>query len=304
MKVYLNDPVAPSVLTRLQANVEIVDNFDHPEELDAIIVRQQYCTADVIQKAVRCKLIQQHGIGLDRIDLEAAKKAGIPVKNTPGTNARSVAEYTLTLMLGLSRKACMIDRKTRAGELKSFGLPETVGIEMTGKKLGLIGSGNIAQHVAQIARDGFQMQVFCYDPFTTEERIRTLQMTPVSELKVLFETCEYVSLHCLLTKDTYHMVNADILASSNPNLIVINTARGGLIDEGALYDALMEKRIAAAGLDILEEQPPSVDDPLLKLDNVMLGMHVAGSTLEAMERTGHAAVDSVFAALGIKESTK
>ena len=99
MKVYLNDPIDPSAVERLKRHVEIVDNYDCPEELDAIIVRQQYCPGDVIRKARRCKLIQQHGVGLDRIDTEAAKEAGIPVKNTPGSNARSVAEYAVTMML-------------------------------------------------------------------------------------------------------------------------------------------------------------------------------------------------------------
>ena len=109
MKVYLNDPIAPSAVERLKRYVELVDNFDHPEELDAIIVRQQYCHGDVIRKATRCKLIQQHGVGLDRIDVEAAKEAGISVKNTPGSNARSVAEFAVAMMLDLSRKVNYIE---------------------------------------------------------------------------------------------------------------------------------------------------------------------------------------------------
>ena len=117
MKVYLNDPIAPSALARLKAHVELTDRFDRPEELDAIIVRQQYCTADVIRRAKRCRLIQQHGTGLDRIDVKTAAACGIPVKNTPGTNSRSVAEYTVAMMLDLSRKVTEIDKKTRKGLL-------------------------------------------------------------------------------------------------------------------------------------------------------------------------------------------
>ena len=303
MKVYLNDPVAPSVLQRLKKHVEIVTDLEHPEDLDAIIVRQQYCTADVIARAKKCRLIQQHGVGLDRIDMEAAKQAGIPVKNTPGTNARSVAEYAIALMLSAARKVCAIDRKTRAGERKSFGLPETVGTEISGKMLGLVGSGNIARNAAQIARDGFGMKVYCYDPFAPEEKVLELGMTPVEKLEALVNACDIVSLHCLLTKDTYHMIDDAVLACASKRLILINTARGGLIDEKALYRSLVERRIAAAGLDVMEQQPPSPDDPLLSLDNVTLGMHVGGSTTEAMERTGHAVVDNVFEALGIREDT-
>ena len=304
MKVYLNDPIALSAVERLKKHVELVDSFDHPEELDAIIVRQQYCPGDVIRKATRCKLIQQHGVGLDRIDLQAAKEARIPVKNTPGSNARSVAEYAVAMMLELSRKVNVIDKKTRAGRLPRFGMPETVGVEMSGKKLGLVGSGHIAHEVAQIARDGFRMEVFCYNPHRTPEEIRSFGFQPVTDLNELFRICDYVSLHCLLTEETRHMIDTEVLHQANPRLILVNTARGGLVDERALYAALTEGRIAAAGLDVFEEQPPSVDNPLFGLDSFLAGMHVAGSTHEALERTGHAVVDAVFRALGIKEQRK
>ena len=145
------------------------------------------------------------------------------------------------------------------------------------------------------------MEIFCFNPHRSPEQIGALGMRPVSELRELFRICDYVSLHCLLTAESYHMVNAEVLRDANPHLILINTARGGLIDEPALYDALCGKKIAAAGLDVFEEQPPSVNNPLLKLENFLAGMHVAGSTEEALERTGHAAVDAVFSALGIEE---
>lgn len=301
MKVFLNDPIASSAYERLRKHVGIIDNYDHPEELDAIIVRQQYCTADVIRKAVKCRLIQQHGVGLDRIDVKAAEECGIPVKNTPGSNAGSVAEFAIALLLNLARKVSVIDRMTREGQLKTFGMPETVGTMLGGKKLGLVGSGHIACETAGIAKYGFHMDVYCYDPFKDQEQIKKTGMIPVSDLKTLFKTCDAVSLHCLLTEDSYHMIDADILKESNPSLILINTARGGLIDEKALYNALVSGQIAAAGLDVMEEQPPCTDDPLLKLDNVLVTMHVAGSTSEAMENTGKAVVDNVFEVLGITE---
>ena len=128
MKVYLNDPIALSALERLKAHVEIVNSFDHPEELDAIIVRQQYCPGEVIRRAVKCRLIQQHGVSLDRIDTAAARECGIPVKNTPGVNARAAAEYTVAMMMDLSRKVTVIDGKTRRGELPAFGMEETYHI--------------------------------------------------------------------------------------------------------------------------------------------------------------------------------
>ena len=298
MKVYLNDPIAQSAIERLKSHVEIVDNFDHPEELDAIIVRQQYCTGDVIRKAKRCKLIQQHGVGLDRIDVRAAEECGIPVKNTPGVNSRSVAEYTVAMMLDLSRKVTEIDKKTRKGMLPRFGMPETIGNEITHKRLGLIGSGHIAHDVAQICRDGFHMEICCCNPHHSDAEIREMGFIPISFIEV-FAACDYVSLHCLLTPETRHLVDHKCFENCNPDLILINTARGGLVDEEALYEALSSGKIAAAGLDVFENQPPAADNPLLSLDNFLAGMHVAGSTYEALERNGKAVVDSVFEALGI-----
>ena len=298
MKVYLNDPIAQSAIERLKSHVEIIDNFDHPEELDAIIVRQQYCTGDVIRKAKRYKLIQQHGVGLDRIDVRAAEECGIPVKNTPGVNSRSVAEYTVAMMLDLSRKVTEINKKTRKGMLPRFGMLETIGNEITHKRLGLIGSGHIAHDVAQICRDGFHMEICCCNPHHSDAEIREMGFIPIS-FKEVFAACDYVSLHCLLTPETRHLVDHKCFENCNPDLILINTARGGLVDEEALYEALSSGKIAAAGLDVFENQPPAADNPLLSLDNFLAGMHVAGSTYEALERNGKAVVDSVFEALGI-----
>ncbi|MBO4888628.1 MAG: hydroxyacid dehydrogenase [Firmicutes bacterium] len=297
MKVFLNDPIALSARQRLEAHVEVVDNYDQPEELDAIIVRQQYCSGEIIRKAKKCRIIQQHGVGLDRIDLQAAKECGIPVKNTPGINARSVAEYTIAMMMDVSRKVTEIDKKTRQGLLTSFGMPETVGFEMTNKRLGLIGSGNIAKEVAQICRDGFHMEILCWNPRRSDEEIRGMGFIP-STLQGLF-SCDYVSVHCLLTPDTYHLINRTSFEDCTPNLILVNTARGGIVDEEALYEALISDRIAGAALDVFEKEPPETDNPLLQLENFVAGMHVAGSTYEALERNGKAVVDNVFEALGI-----
>ena len=299
MKVFLNDPIAESARKRLEAHVEIVDNYDHPEELDAIIVRQQYCTGEVIRKAKKCRIIQQHGVGLDRIDLKAAKECGIPVKNTPGINARSVAEYTVAMMMDVSRKVTAIDKKTRQGLLNSFGMVETIGFEMTNKRLGLVASGNIAKEVAQICRDGFHMEICCWNPRRSDDEIREMGFIPIS-FQDLF-SCDYVSVHCLLTPDTYHLINRTCFENCNPNLILVNTARGGIVDEEVLYEALVSKKIAGAALDVFEKEPPKTDNPLLKLDNFVAGTHVAGSTYEALERNGKVVVDSVFEALGIDE---
>ena len=162
--VYLNDHISPNAVQRLKKHVRLVDNFDHPEEIDAIIVRQQYCTKEIIDQVKNCKLIQMHGVGLERIDVEAAKAAGIPVSNVHGGNAQSVAELTIALILALSRKLTYINDGVKKGKFSRFGLPETEGNEVSGKTLGLVGGGQIAQLTANIMKRAFHAKILVYDP--------------------------------------------------------------------------------------------------------------------------------------------
>ena len=299
--VYLHDHICDSAVARLRRHVNLVDNFDHPEELDAIIVRQQYCPREVISRAKRCRLIQMHGVGLDRIDVEAAKEYGISVKRTKGGNAQSVAELAIGFMLAMARKMKFLDRGLQAGKFQTFGLPETVGLELLGKKLGLVGGGQIAQLVADIARAAFHCEIFVYDPFLSAEACRALGFQKIETVSGLVAAVDFVSIHVPLTDSTKHMFNAAVFAKANPDLILVNTSRGGVVDEEALYQALTTGQILAAGMDVFEQQPPRPDHPLLSVDNFVGTLHVGGSTREALERNGNAVVDNVFAALHIKE---
>lgn len=299
--VYLHDHICDSAVARLRRHVNLVDNFDHPEELDAIIVRQQYCPREVISRAKRCRLIQMHGVGLDRIDVEAAKEYGISVKRTKGGNAQSVAELAIGFMLAMARKMKFLDRGLQAGKFQMFGLPDTVGLELSGKKLGLVGGGQIAQLVADIARAAFHCEIFVYDPFLSAEACRALGFQKIETVSGLVAAVDFVSIHVPLTDSTKHMFNAAVFAKANPDLILVNTSRGGVVDEEALYQALTTGQILAAGMDVFEQQPPRPDHPLLSLDNFVGTLHVGGSTREALERNGNAVVDNVFAALHIKE---
>ena len=299
--VYLHDHICDSAMARLRRHVNLVDNFDHPEELDAIIVRQQYCPREVISRAKRCRLIQMHGVGLDRIDVEAAKEYGISVKRTKGGNAQSVAELAIGFMLAMARKMKFLDRGLQAGNFQMFGLPDTVGLELSGKKLGLVGGGQIAQLVADIARAAFHCEIFVYDPFLSAEACRALGFQKIETVSGLVAAVDFVSIHVPLTDSTKHMFNAAVFAKANRDLILVNTSRGGVVDEEALYQALTTGQILAAGMDVFEQQPPRPDNPLLSLDNFVGTIHVGGSTREALERNGNAVVDNVFAALHIKE---
>lgn len=299
--VYLNDHISPNAVNRLKQHVRIVDNFDNPEEIDAIIVRQQYATKEIIEKVKNCKLIQMHGVGLERIDLEAAKNAGIPVKNTPGGNAQSVAELSVCLMLALSRKITYIYDGVKQGRFTKFGLPETEGNEIYGKVLGLVGGGQIARLTAKIMTSAFGAKVLVYDPFLDDEKCRAFGFEKIETVNELFSKSDFISIHVPLLDSTKHMINKEVLDSSKNGLILINTARGGIVDEKALYDALVSGKVKAAGMDVFEEQPPKADNPLFTLDNFIGTLHIGGSTAEAMDRNGKSVVDNIFEALGIEE---
>lgn len=299
--VYLNDHISPKAVERLKKHVRLVDNFDEPEKIDAIIVRQQYCTREIIEKVKNCKLIQMHGVGLERIDVEAAKKAGIPVSNIHGGNAQSVAELTVALILALSRKLTYINNGVREGKFTRFGMPETEGSEVSGKTLGLIGGGQIAQLTANIMRTAFNTKLLVYDPFLDENKCNELGFIKINDLNELFAESDFVSIHVPLLDSTKHMVNKEVLAHAKPGLILVNTARGGIVNEDDLYDALTTGNLKAAGMDVFEQQPPKTDNPLLSLDNFIGTIHIGGSTEEALERNGKIVVNHIFEALGIEE---
>lgn len=299
--VYLNDNISPDAVARLKKHVRLVDNFDNPEEIDAIIVRQQYCTKEIIDKVTNCKIIQMHGVGLERIDVDAAKAAGILVCNVHGGNAQSVAELAVTMILALSRKLTYINDGVRKGKFERFGMPETEGFEVSGKTLGLVGGGQIAQLTANIMRRAFNTDILVYDPFLSDERCRELGFTKVDNLKSLFAGSDFISIHVPLSDSTRHMIDKDVLECAKSGLILVNTARGGIVDENALYNALITGKLRAAGMDVFEQQPPRTDNPLLSLDNFIGTIHIGGSTKEALERNGRIVVDNVFKALRIEE---
>lgn len=297
MNVYLSEYIAPSARKRLEQECTIVDNFDHPEELDGIIVRRTEVTEEIIRRAEHLKIISMHGVGLDTIDVRAAQRYGVRVTNVPRASSESVAELAVSLMLACSRKLKFIDRGLRKGEFHHFGESELIGNEIFGKKVGLIGSGNIAQRVAAILKNAFSCKIFCYNPRQTSEKLALEGMKKIGSLEEMFRLCDVVSIHVPLTKDTKNMVSRSVLEQANPGLILVNTARGGIVDESALYDCLSSGRIRAAGMDVFEEEIPNRNDPLLHLDNFIGTLHVGGSTKEALERVSNEAVDNLLAGL-------
>jgi len=246
----------------------------------ALIVRSETkVTAAMIDGAPELKVVARAGIGVDTIDVAAATRRGIAVMNAPGANTVSAAEHAIALLLSLLRHIPEAAETMRQGgwDRKRFE-----GSELRGKTLGVVGLGRIGGYVARVAH-AFGMTIVAYDPFVTPQRAAELQARLVP-IERLLEEADIVTLHVALTDDTRHILNAPRLALMKPTAFLVNTARGELVDEGALVAAVKEKRIAGAAIDVFAEEPLPKESPLRGLDRVLLTPHLAASTSEAQRR--------------------
>jgi D-3-phosphoglycerate dehydrogenase len=260
-------------------------------DVNAVILGAPKLTRRVIMAARKLEVIARRGIGVDNIDLQAATKKGVVVTNLPGVLSSTVAEHTLLLMLGISRKIQLADRAARAGRWTEFTL--ALHTELRRKTLGIIGLGSIGYEVARIARDGFGMEIVTNrNPHLKKERVRRAHAKVVS-LDQLLRSADYVLLAVPLTRESDGMIGARELNLMKPSAFLVNIARGKLVDEEALTRALREGRIAGAALDVLMKQPPDLDNPLLSLDNVLLTPHCAGLTGETLRELSLQSVQAV-----------
>ncbi|MCR4405054.1 MAG: phosphoglycerate dehydrogenase [Candidatus Acetothermia bacterium] len=290
MKILVSDSIVEAGVQRLrEAGFEVeVKTGLKPEELirvipeyDGLIVRSATkVTREVIQAGKNLKAIGRAGIGLDNIDTEAAKERGIRVLNTPEATTISVAELTIGHMLALARHIPQATASLKAGkwEKKLF-----MGTELYGKTLGIIGLGRIGREVAKRA-SAFGMDLVAYDPYVREGDVRDLGLK-LLPLEDLLRYSDYITIHVPLTPETKHILGKRQFELMKPGVRIINCARGGVIDEQALYEALVSGKVAGAALDVFEEEPPK-DNPLLKLDNVIGTPHLGASAEEGQERAG------------------
>lgn len=247
------------------------------QDVVGIIVGVDPLPASVLEKCKDLKAISKYGVGMDNIDLEKAKDLGISVKNAVGTNNVSVAEQAIALMFSISRNVPSIAAGVKAG-----GWDRVIGTEVTGKKLGLIGGGQIGKEVAKRAK-GLMMDVAIFDPyFNDEEFLKTYNVTRCFDLNELISSSDIISLHVPVTPETKHLINKETLGMMKPSALLINTSRGELVDEEALYEALANNKIAGAAQDVFSSEPPSKDEKLLKLDNFILTPHIGAFTREAV----------------------
>jgi D-3-phosphoglycerate dehydrogenase len=238
-------------------------------EVDSVIAGSEPYPRNVIDALPKLRAIARSGVGYDAIDLAACDRAGIAVLVTPGVNHHSVAEHLFALLFGVARDFPMADRRVRDGKWK-----RTSGPRVMGSTLGLVGLGRIGQAVATRAI-AVGMKVVAYEPFPSKEFLANWPVELLS-LDDLLARSDYVSLHSPLTPQTRHLINAKTLARMKPGSVLLNTARGGLVDEAALCDALRSGHLRAAGLDVFETEPLPLDSPLLKFDNILFAGHTAG----------------------------
>jgi D-3-phosphoglycerate dehydrogenase len=262
-------------------------------QADAVVVRLvETLDRDIMQASSKLKIIAKHGAGTNDIDVAAAAALNIPVIAAVGANAHSVAEHTIALMLGLAKDMRNQDAFVRQGGWdKKF----YKGRELRGSVLGLIGAGMIGRLVAGMAR-ALGLAVLCYDPYAPAGALGE-GIARTESLESLLRQSDIVSLHCPLTEATRGLINAETLALMKPTAFLINTARGEVVDEPALLAALSARRIAGAGLDSFAQEPPSADNPLWGLDNVIVSSHCGGVTPEARREVSLMSVRNVMAFL-------
>ncbi len=295
-RVLVSDPISEVGVELLNAHPDITADFKvglSPEELikiigeyDALIVRSQTkVTAEVLAAATKLKAVGRAGVGVDNIDREAANTHGVIVMNTPTGNTISTAEHAFTLMCATARNIALGHAGVVAGNFaaarKAFQ-----GIELNGKTLAVIGMGRIGSEFAKRAQ-AFNMKIVAYDPFLTQARADEMKVRLAATPDEALTGADVVTLHVPMTPDTKHILNADRLALMNKGALVINCARGGLIDEVALKAAIDSGHIAGCGLDVFEEEPPSADHPLFTLGkHITFTPHLGASTNEAQENVG------------------
>jgi D-3-phosphoglycerate dehydrogenase len=295
----------PDVLDwlRERADVVVVDPWSEPErweseapQADAVISRKGRITRQHIERSKgKLKIVARTGVGVDasRIDLEAAREHKVWVTNMPGSNASAVAELTLGQMIALARHTVKADQAVKANRWRDY--LKFIGAELAGKTLGIVGMGNIGVRVALRAR-AFEMALLVYDPYIPASHVAALGGRYVS-LEELFAEADFVTLHCPFNKETRHMIGEPQLARMKKTAFLVNLARGGVVDEEALYQCLVEKRIAGAAIDVLQTEPPRTDHPLVALDNVLFTPHIGGSTREAQKRGEWGAAEEVVRVL-------
>jgi D-3-phosphoglycerate dehydrogenase len=281
-----------------ELDLHFATSYDEAEQMalvegaEIILAGWATVTAPMLAHARRLRFIEKWGIGVDRIDVEAARKKGIPLAITAGSNAGPVAELTIALILGVYRRLAQVDAALRRGVWLKAEMRE-IGYQIAGMTVGLVGFGNIGRKVAQRLR-GFDCRVVYFDERRADAATETALGASLVPLERLLAESDIVSLHTPLTPQTGKMINAASIAKMKDGAVLINTARGELVDERALYDALVAGKLRGAGLDAFDPEPPAKDNPLLTLDQVIATPHTGGAVFDNVENVARHAIGNIL----------
>ena len=309
-RVLLPQPIEQEAVAVLQAvNVEIVTAPDKRTEtvgpllkgVQGVILRTGvFFSKELMSQADELQVISRTGAGVDNVDVAAATQMGILVTVVPGANTRSVVEHALTLILALMKQIPLMDREVRRDNfaIRFKNLPR----DLNGKTLGLVGLGRIGSELARICRQAFDMRILACDPYVSPETMAAVKgWVEFCDLEKLFREADVISLHIPFSPETQKMIGAQQLSWMKPDAFLVNTSRGGVIDEAALVQCLKERKIAGAGLDVFAREPLPEDNPLKGLDNVILTPHTAALTRECVMRV---AVEAARATLDVFQGRK
>jgi D-3-phosphoglycerate dehydrogenase len=304
---YLAHPIYEAILkSRADVRLDRLEN-ESPDAVSAPILtaahayqigaardelaRHFHVDADLLRRAPNLLIVSSNGAGFDPVDVEACTAAGVLVVNQSGGNANSVAEHALGMLLTLSKRIIEADRALRRES--NVNRNALIGNEAQGKTIGIVGLGNVGRRIAELCRGLLRMNVLAYDPYLSASEMASRGGEKV-ELDDLLRRSDYVSISCPLTKDSRGMIGTREFKLMQPHAFFITTARGFIHDEAALLEALREKRIAGAGLDVWSKEPPPSEHPLLQFDNVLASPHTAGVTKEARENMGRIAAEQIL----------
>lgn len=302
-KVLVTEYIHPAGIEMLKAECEVIMGSDNSvaalkeiiADVDGVLVRVAPMSSEVISAGRNLKVIAKHGVGTDNIDIPFATGRKVAVCNTPEANSEGVAELAITYMMALARRVKESDAFTRTTNWA--GKEKLMGLELQGKTLAIVGTGRIGMRLADICRLAFGMTVLAYDPYVSAEDMAKRGVTKVESVDDAVSQADFVSIHVPLTPATRGIVGAKQFDLMKKTAILVNAARGSVVDEAALIDALQAGKIAGAGLDVFEQEPSPLDNPLFKMDNVLCSPHNGAATFESMERMATHAAAGILSVL-------
>ena len=301
MKIYILDQFVSSGVEFLTQHADVV-RWDDPrvknwhEDADGLMVRVTPLTAEDFTKAKKLKVVAKQGVGVNLIDLAAAKAHGVIVCNTPGVNSEAVAEMGLALALAVTRRVAEFDRRIRAGEVVKR--VHSLGIELWEKTVGVIGMGNTGTRIARKYHAAFNAKILAYDPFAPDGCWPDIPHERVSSLDELLPRVDLLTIHAPLTPETRHLIGRRELLIMKETAVLVNVSRGEIVDEEALYDALKSGHLFGAGLDVFKKEPPTSDNPLVGLPNVVATPHAGGGTRETQDQSSLVTAQQLIHVLG------